>query len=530
MELGRIIQLLTVGSLPVETDQSSGVVLLNSNLVTHNDGAGDAELFELNSTTGALLSTTTISNATNVDWEDICADGQYIYIADFGNNLGDRTDLSIYLVPIQDFSLNTGGTVPVEDTIKFSYSDQVSFVPGSSHNFDAEALVPMDDSLYIFTKNRVDNFTNVYSVSKTPGTYSAPRVDRINAQGLITGGTYNLATDEIMLSGYTTTEHFLLKVSNFTGVDFSGGDIDRNIISVPRTYQIEAIEAIDANDYHLTSETRTDVATLFQAILNTPPTASSVSITGTLEEGQTLNGVYTYDDADGDTELGTTFQWYRGGNPIAGAANQSYTLVTDDVGENIIFEVTPAAASGATPGIAVQSSSVGPILPANTPPTATSVSISGTPEEGQNLNGVYTYDDADGDTELGTTFQWYRGGNPIAGAVNQSYTLVTDDVGENIIFEVTPGASDGVTPGIAVQSSSVGPILPANTPPTATSVSISGTPEEGQTLNGVYTYDDADGDTELGTTFQWYRGGNPIAGAVNQSYPLVTDDIITEPQ
>jgi len=94
---------------------------------------------------------------------------------------------------------------------------------------------------------------------------------------------------------------------------------------------------------------------------DTPPTATSVSFTGSLQEGQTLNGSYTYNDADSDPESGTTFKWYRsndaggtGKTAIGGATSQNYTLVAADVGKYISFEVTPINANAT--GSAVESS------------------------------------------------------------------------------------------------------------------------------------------------------------------------------
>ena len=70
------------------------------------------------------------------------------------------------------------------------------------------------------------------------------------------------------------------------------------------------------------------------------------------------------------------------------------------------------------------------------------------------------------------------------GATTTSYTLVAADLGTSIEFEVTPVALTGVSPGTAETSASVGPVLPANTAPTASGVNISGTAEVGQVLTG----------------------------------------------
>ncbi len=96
---------------------------------------------------------------------------------------------------------------------------------------------------------------------------------------------------------------------------------------------------------------------------NVAPVASSVSFSGTLEVGYTLTGSYSYSDADDDLEGISTFQWYRaddanGANQaaISGATTITYGLVSADENKYISFEVTPVAAIGVSPGVAVMSS------------------------------------------------------------------------------------------------------------------------------------------------------------------------------
>ncbi|MHB9027323.1 MAG: hypothetical protein ACYC9O_00990, partial [Candidatus Latescibacterota bacterium] len=257
---------------------------------------------------------------------------------------------------------------------------------------------------------------------------------------------------------------------------------------------------------------------------NTAPTASTVNITGTAQVGQALTGNYTYSDADSDPQGVSTFRWLRNGTAITGATAISYTLVAADLGAMISFEVTPVAQAGVLVGAPVQSTAVGPVIPANTAPTATNVNITGVVQVGQTLTGNYTYSDADGDLEGTSTFRWLRGGVAIPGATAQTYTLVAVDQGTMISFEVTPVAVTGITPGAPVQSAAVGPVIPANTAPTATNVNITGIAQIGQALTGNYTYGDADGDLQGVSTFRWLRGGLAIPGATAQTYTLVAAD------
>ena len=102
-------------------------------------------------------------------------------------------------------------------------------------------------------------------------------------------------------------------------------------------------------------------AVCVQTGANDVPTASNVTIAGTAQVGQLLTGNYTYADADGDLEGTSTYRWLRNGAPISGATAKTYTLVAADQGALIVFEVTPVAATGASPGVPVQSPAVGPV-------------------------------------------------------------------------------------------------------------------------------------------------------------------------
>jgi hypothetical protein len=249
-------QIVVLTALQDSIKETSGLIYLNQKLITHNDSEGKPALYELDSITGNVLRTVVISNASNIDWEDICYDSTYIYIGDFGNNGGSRKDLKIYRVPISSY-LTTANDMVTADTIRFNYSDQTDFTPSPfSTNFDAEALISFNDSLYIFTKNWGDNWTNIYAFPKTPGTYQISKVDSINAQGLVTGATYNSVSNTILLVGYTFVSPFIIEISNFTSNEFSGGTIERYSIPPPPdfSFQMEGITSLNQNQYYITAE------------------------------------------------------------------------------------------------------------------------------------------------------------------------------------------------------------------------------------------------------------------------------------
>ncbi|HNP37028.1 MAG TPA: FG-GAP-like repeat-containing protein, partial [Woeseiaceae bacterium] len=261
------------------------------------------------------------------------------------------------------------------------------------------------------------------------------------------------------------------------------------------------------------------------AAQNFPPTASNVTISGTTEVGYQLTGNYSYSDVNGDAQGASTFRWLRNGAPIAGATLSTYTLVAADQGTSIVFEVTPVALTGASPGAPVQSQGVGPIKAANTPPVASGVTIAGTLEVGFTLTGSYAYNDADGDAQGNSLFRWLRNDVPITGATTTQYVLAQADINTRIRFEVTPVAVSGLSPGVAVQSAPSEPIRPANTAPVASGVTITGSGVIGATLTGNYVYSDADGDVEGASQYRWLRNNAAIAGATTRNYAVVAPDV-----
>ena len=249
-------QITLVTTLQDSIQEASGLIYLSGKLITHNDSGGEPILYELDSISGDVTRSVIIENATNVDWEDICSDSTYIYIADFGNNNGARTDLKIYRLLISDYLMTPNDTVTA-DIITFSYADQIDFNPSQfSTNFDAEAIISFNDSLFIFTKNWGDNWTNIYALPKTPGTYQIAKVDSIDVQGLITGGTYDELTNTVLLSGYTFTDPFVVEITGFSSNNFSNGTINRYLLDPPlgSSIQIEGITLFQNNQYYLTSE------------------------------------------------------------------------------------------------------------------------------------------------------------------------------------------------------------------------------------------------------------------------------------
>ncbi len=194
-----------VGQLPPELIELSGLINKDDQtLIGHNDSGSTPTLYEFNFVNQTLNRTVTIANIDAIDWEDVTEDGAFIYVGDFGNNAGTRQDLVIYKIAKSEF--NTRDSV-IAQTINFNYPQQSYFAPSESHNFDCEAMISIEDQLYIFSKNRKDLKTDVYRLPKIPGTYSAEYLMSFEVEGLITGADILTENKPILaLLGVENTE------------------------------------------------------------------------------------------------------------------------------------------------------------------------------------------------------------------------------------------------------------------------------------------------------------------------------------
>lgn len=153
------------GKLPVCLNENSGMVKAwqDGFYWTHNDSGGSPELYMINAQ-GQMFDTLKVEGAENIDWEDLAKDNKgNIYVGDFGNNLNNRTNLTIY-------KKNYQGT----SKITFEYADQ-DFSDTLNRIFDCEAFFWHNDSLHLFTKswNKGKKITKLYSIPDTEGHYSA---------------------------------------------------------------------------------------------------------------------------------------------------------------------------------------------------------------------------------------------------------------------------------------------------------------------------------------------------------------------
>lgn len=243
--------------LPDEVDETSGLEFFNGGLWTHNDSGGEPVIYKIDTATGKIVQRIRISNATNVDWEDITDDSTYVYIGDFGNNSGNRKDLKIYKIKKADIPASGDSTVNAS-IINFYYPDQPKkkIEKRRYNNFDCEAIMAVDDSLYLFSKNWGNMKTRVYVLPKEPGNYAAALIDSFDVKGLITAADYNIKYKEVVLLGYTNQSWvpFTWLLFDFQGHHFFSGNKRRIDMPNIMTTQTEGFAYVDGKKAIISSE------------------------------------------------------------------------------------------------------------------------------------------------------------------------------------------------------------------------------------------------------------------------------------
>jgi len=163
-------------SLPKKLKEVSGIAYFPDTdiLYTLEDSGNKNAVYAINSK-GELEKTITVSNARNVDWEDITKDKSgNIYIGDFGNNDNERKDLCIYKVAKNQLK---NDVAKAEYKVSFSYPEQTEFPPRKKEMFyDVEGFFERGGYFYLFTKNRSKGFDGtafIYKIKNASGAQKA---------------------------------------------------------------------------------------------------------------------------------------------------------------------------------------------------------------------------------------------------------------------------------------------------------------------------------------------------------------------
>lgn len=164
-------------ALPLEVGESSGVAASQRTpgiFWTHND-SGDPDLFAVDAR-GALRGRVRVQGAAVRDWEDMaagpCAAGRCLYVADIGDNEGQRAEIIVYRVA--EPAPGDGRTAPAE-ALRARY-------PDGPHDAEAIFVLPTGQ-VHLVTKGEKGHVAVYrFPTTATPGAVSTlERVRELSA-------------------------------------------------------------------------------------------------------------------------------------------------------------------------------------------------------------------------------------------------------------------------------------------------------------------------------------------------------------
>ena len=371
-----------------------------------------------------------------------------------------------------------------------------------TYTWKADGATVGTGTTYVLTEAEVGKvMTVVASYTDGHGT-----VESVTSSATATVANLNDApTGSVTISGTATQGQTLTAANNLADADGLGAltytwKADGATVGTGTTYVLTEAEVGKAitvvasyTDGHGTVESVTSAATSAVANLNDAPTGS-VTISGTVTQGQTLTAANTLADADGLGAL--TYTWKADGTTVG--TGTTYLLTEAEVGK--VMTVVASYTDGHGTAESVTSTATSAVANLNDAPTG-SVTISGTATQGQTLTAANTLADADGLGAL--TYTWKADGATVG--TGTTYVLTEAEVGKAIT--VVASYTDGHGTVESVTSAATSAVANLNDAPTG-SVTISGTVTQGQTLTAANTLADADGLGAL--TYTWKADGTTV--------------------
>ena len=495
-----------------QTNNLYGVIYANNQFVAVGHGGTI-----LTSADGENWSMQT-SNTTNILRSVIYANGQYVVVGQSGTILTSPDGIAW----TKQDNLPVGTTSILLTSVSYGNGYYVTVGASGKAYYSSDGI------------NWTEHATGLGSILLQGVTYGNGQFVVVGNSGTILYGNPDVPTQAPAVITLTPATNITSTGATVGGeVTFDGGAeiTERGIVystsTEPTTENSEKVTAIGttgafsvdlsglnpSSTYYYRAYAKNSVGTsygeneMFETLSVLPEMAGTVSIIGEAKYGGVLTA-----DISGITYTPMTitdvptFQWYRGGTAISGATSSTYTLVQEDIGEQIKVTVT---ADGTHAAGKITSVETAVVEKANSPSTPSAPTEASKTTTSITLNGVagqeYSKDN-------GTTWQ----DSPIFSELtpNTGYMFITR------VRETATHKASLVSAGAPIQTQ------PVAIPVIGGTVSIAGETKYGNVLTS-----DISGITYTPITasdvptYQWYRGNTVIPGATSSTYTLVEADI-----
>ena len=269
------------------------------------------------------------------------------------------------------------------------------------------------------------------------------------------------------------------------------------------SYYVNSAAPANAGTYTVTVTNSGGSVTSQGAVLSVLP--ASAPVITTQPASQTIAGTNSFQslsvNATGTNPL--SYQWYKDGTALSGATSAAYAVPGTAVSQSGSYTVVVSNSAGS-----VTSTAAGVTVPAPQPPTITTGPQGGLAAPVNEFTLTVQYQSV-----LPDTFQWYKNGVAIAGANSAYYYLFSTSTAPGS-YSVTVTNSLGSVTSAAVSvdlepTTITVPLFLIQPPSTVSLVSGSSGTSLSVSVAGAAPI-----------TYQWYKNGAPISGAIGSYYPL----------
>lgn len=226
---------------PSRVKETSGLAIVENTIWTFNDSGGKPRLYAIDPEWWSVEKKRKIKGEKNTDWESIALGNGRVCVADFGNNSGRRSDLSLLVFPLS--ALTDGSCkISVEKKIALNYpDDRFTFDQKGRHDRDCEALTWVGDRLVMFTKNWKSRNTFVFSIDPSLDQVDVKPEDTLDVGMLVTGADYNALEDLMALTGYIGYRCYLVLIPHFSDEKNRDLNLRKYLLNGLDGAQVEAV-------------------------------------------------------------------------------------------------------------------------------------------------------------------------------------------------------------------------------------------------------------------------------------------------
>ncbi|MGI9525621.1 MAG: hypothetical protein ACR2MS_00760 [Weeksellaceae bacterium] len=248
-------------TIPSQLDEISGLQYQDGVYYGFNDSGGDPSIYTFTAENLAELKTIALEDAQNIDWEDIAMSDSLIFIGDFGNNIGNRKDQTIYIVKRDRIDSSLMDQKVPARAIQFFYPEQKNYDKQPyQHDFDMESMVYFDDELHLFTKEWKSEKTHHFTLDLVKGVQPAWLLENFDLGFLATGADViklNKFKSRLAIVGYNRDGEVFLMLTDFRNKSEKWLNNPKAIIKIgvaDDLGQVEGVAFKNPNEFCISAE------------------------------------------------------------------------------------------------------------------------------------------------------------------------------------------------------------------------------------------------------------------------------------